>query len=411
MRALTATTMTAVYAGLAAIGAMLFGTTPESASGPLLPAITVGTEQAIVEGESSAAEFFASQTDHVLLKITADDLHVGASADDLTGLLPPDPGPVVVATADDTNAEIPHVERSEMADSASSAGRLLQSESPDGVSSARRDLLKQALAEAVRQNPSLLTGGWQDDGTSRFGSPFNELSGFADANSSDSVVVSRQPALPGRIASSGYAPVTGSGGSLGGGGPGQSRGSSANTTLASTAGNPDWGVDAGGGVLQSLGGAPAVSGGGTSSEPTVTGVDGLPGGDAVVDHSKFGIPNAQFWEFDFAAGPNGDGDVNGDGIVNRLDAEVQFDDYLDYLNGILDESKQLVRYSPSELATIFSDLNTEAASKTFSGEPTDAAVSPNFVTYMIIEFPIKGFYLPQSEIPDRRNPTSPDGVP
>ena len=114
---------------------------------------------------------------------------------------------------------------------------------------------------------------------------------------------------------------------------------------------------------------------------------------------KFGIPNHQYWTFDFkdSTGPNG----TPDGIVDRKDADKNFDDYLTGLQPKLEAASQVVKWNPTELRNIYSDLNTQIPS-------TDPAKSPSFLTFMIIDFPVKGFYLPKSGIP--ANPGLPTGA-
>ncbi len=106
---------------------------------------------------------------------------------------------------------------------------------------------------------------------------------------------------------------------------------------------------------------------------------------------KYGIPNHQYWTFDFT-------DQNADNVVNRLDADLHFADYLTGLEADLEAAKQVVKFSPNELQSIYSDLNSQV--------PPEK--SPSYLTFMIIDFPVKGFYLPYDEIPD--NPGLPPGA-
>ena len=53
-----------------------------------------------------------------------------------------------------------------------------------------------------------------------------------------------------------------------------------------------------------------------------------------------------------------------------------------------------MRNSVDDLSQIFDEFNDEAATKQ-DPDPNDA-VSENFVSYMIIEFDTKGFYLPDN---------------
>ncbi len=108
---------------------------------------------------------------------------------------------------------------------------------------------------------------------------------------------------------------------------------------------------------------------------------------------KFGIPNAQYWTFDFQ-------DNDGDNDVDVDDARNHFRAYTSSLEPLLQSAKQVVKYSPSELNAIFDDLNSQIPT-------TPTPRSPSYLTFMIIEFPIKGFYLPRDEIPD--NPGLPPG--
>ena len=100
---------------------------------------------------------------------------------------------------------------------------------------------------------------------------------------------------------------------------------------------------------------------------------------------KYGIPNAQYWRFGF-------NDENSDGVVNQQDATLDFERYLVELEGLLEDENQVVKYSPNELRSIYDDLNGEIDTKR-----SDA--SPSYLTFMIIEFPIKGFHLAQEDIP------------
>lgn len=108
---------------------------------------------------------------------------------------------------------------------------------------------------------------------------------------------------------------------------------------------------------------------------------------------KFGIPNAQYWTFDFR-------DNDGDGDVDVDDARNHFRAYTTSLEPLLQSAKQVVKYSPTELNSIFDDLNSQIPN-------TPTPRSPSYLTFMIIEFPVKGFYLPRNEIPD--NPGLPPG--
>ena len=115
---------------------------------------------------------------------------------------------------------------------------------------------------------------------------------------------------------------------------------------------------------------------------------------------KFGIPNHQYWTFDFkdtTGGPSG----TPDGIVDRKDADRHFDNYLAGLRPQLEAASQVVKWNPAELRAIYDDLNTQIPT-------TDPAKSPSHLTFLIIDFPVKGFYLPKSGIPD--NPGLPPGA-
>jgi len=99
---------------------------------------------------------------------------------------------------------------------------------------------------------------------------------------------------------------------------------------------------------------------------------------------KYGIPNAQYWRFGF-------NHENDDGFFNQADATIYFENYLVELEGLLEGENQVVKYSPTELRSIYDDLNTEI--------DTRSDASPSYLTFMIIEFPIKGFHLAQEDIP------------
>lgn len=111
---------------------------------------------------------------------------------------------------------------------------------------------------------------------------------------------------------------------------------------------------------------------------------------------KFGIPNHQYWTFDFNE------DTDGDGIFGeRDDADAQFGNYVTQeLPSLLEAANQVVKFSPVELESIYRDLNDQI--------PTDSPKSPDFLTFLIIDFPVKGFYLPEASIPD--NPSLPTGA-
>ncbi|GAB5404935.1 MAG: hypothetical protein Aurels2KO_31660 [Aureliella sp.] len=121
---------------------------------------------------------------------------------------------------------------------------------------------------------------------------------------------------------------------------------------------------------------------------TTTGSSGRP---QLTADGKYGIPNHQYWTFDFT-------DQNNDNVVNSLDADLHFADYLTGLEADLEAAKQVVKFSPTELQSIYSDLNSQV--------PPEK--SPSYLTFMIIDFPVKGFYLPFDEIPD--NPGLPPGA-
>ena len=181
------------------------------------------------------------------------------------------------------------------------------------------------------------------------------------------------------------APRSGSSGGGGGGSPAFGGASSNSPSLGEQ-----------GGVLEAIT-APAFGASSTTSGSNLLAANLGTGADANKDYSKFGIQNAQFWAFDFTAGDNANGDVNGDNIVDVQDARFQFDAYLDYLQQELDspEHLQVVRNSVDDLSRIFDEFNSEAAAKQ-DPDPSDA-ISENFVSYMIIEFDTKGFYLPNNQ--------------
>lgn len=193
----------------------------------------------------------------------------------------------------------------------------------------------------------------------------------------------RTGAIPSQAATSGSRNGTSGGG---GGGAPAFGGSNSNSA----------GVAEQGGVLQAITSQAPGTSNATSGSNLLAANSGS-GSDASKDYSKFGIQNAQFWAFDFTAGDNADGDVNGDSIVDVEDARFQFDAYLDYLQQELDspEHLQVVRNSVDDLSRIFNEFNEEAAQKQ-DPDPTDA-ISENFVSYMIIEFDTKGFYLPNNQ--------------
>lgn len=118
---------------------------------------------------------------------------------------------------------------------------------------------------------------------------------------------------------------------------------------------------------------------------------------------KFGIPNHQYWKFDFTK--NGDGN---DTPGEESDAVIEFDVYLSRLTADLQAKNQVVKFSPDELRNIYLDLNRQAK--------LDPIKSVSFVTFMIIDFPVKGFYTTEfpANIPDNlgsnANPFDP-GVP
>ncbi|WP_146536793.1 hypothetical protein [Rubripirellula reticaptiva] len=136
--------------------------------------------------------------------------------------------------------------------------------------------------------------------------------------------------------------------------------------------------------------------GGQSEAPYFERVGQLLTNDYIDDSHSFGVPNAQFFKFSFQdiTGPEG----VPDGIVNRLDQEADFDSYLSNLEAALAEANELVKFDPDELRSINMEFNDRV------GPGGDREASVSFVSFYILEFPVKGFTLPENEIPE--TPTS-----
>lgn len=246
----------------------------------------------------------------------------------------------------------------------------------------------QTLQQAIQQISSSQTGA-PATGRSTIRSGAN--SGLASTAS-----IAGTGGTPGAARSSGGGGGTGGGGGAGGGGLPSGRGAAA-ATAPTTVATPTAATSPGS-VLQALENSVAGPSGSLASVAVTNTAGASAAGNLVAasDPSKFGIPNAQFWAFDFTAGTNDNGDMNGDGIIDAADARIQFDAYLTYLQSELDsdEHLQVVRNSVDDLSQIFDEFNDEAATKQ-DPDPNDA-VSENFVSYMIIEFDTKGFYLPDN---------------
>ncbi|MGB7347642.1 MAG: hypothetical protein WBD20_25690 [Pirellulaceae bacterium] len=142
--------------------------------------------------------------------------------------------------------------------------------------------------------------------------------------------------------------------------------------------------------------APVVTSAPVSVAPSTPSTEQLAdsGRPQLTADGKFGIPNHQYWKFSFT---NSDGDS--DGNINKADADYEFAEYLSQLDGLLKDAKQVVKFSTAELADTYADLNSQILDdhQVPQGDP---AKSPGFLTFMIIDFPVKGFYLPDAEIPD-----------
>lgn len=113
-------------------------------------------------------------------------------------------------------------------------------------------------------------------------------------------------------------------------------------------------------------------------------------GPQLTAEGKYGIPNHQYWTFDFV-----DRDEDG---VDIKDARADFTEYLADLEVLLADAQQVVKFSPQELSNIYDDLNVQSQEQ--------SAKSNSFVTFMIIDFPVKGFSFDNlGQIPD--NPSKP----